>query len=293
MELDYVKLKDIKSALSGYFGDSQTLLKRSASPDEEAVHDIRVLLKKAKATVRLLGSQVDDEIFIKENVAYREIGRMMASWRDTFVQRKTLKVLKKEHPDLFLRLSDNEKVQTLLKKPEPESMLDEAEKLKAGQINELLNKAAYRLRFYTLDKLNPQLLLKELEKTYILTADNYLKCRINHKPAALHAFRKRSKDFLYQLYFFRPLNPSVIKDLEKKLDTLTQNLGKYNDLSQIIRFIDYKPGTENNSGAIDELLVVIRDQQDEYLSKVWPLAYKVFCPGQVLINVLGFRLLVI
>ena len=91
MELDYVKLKDIKSALSGYFGDSQPLLKKSASPDEEAVHDIRVLLKKAKAAVRLLGSQVDDEIFIKENVAYREIGRMMASWRDTFVQRKTLK----------------------------------------------------------------------------------------------------------------------------------------------------------------------------------------------------------
>ena len=293
MELDYVKLKDIKPALAGYITDSQTLLKRSTIPDEEAVHDIRVLMKKARSAARLLSSQVDDELFIKENITYREIGRMMAFSRETSVQRKTLKVLKKENKDLFLKLSENEKVQALLKKPEPDPVLDEAERLKVEQINDLLNKAAFRLRFYTLDKLNPQLLLKELEKTYIIAADNYLKCRINPKPAALHELRKRSKDFLYQLYFFRPLNPSTIKDLEKKLDALTLNLGKYNDLSQLIRLLDYNLANQENSPEINELVVVIRDKQDEYLSEVWPLGYKMFCPGQKLINILGFRLLVI
>ena len=293
MELDFVKLKDIKPALAGYINESQVLLKRSAPPDEEAVHDIRVFMKKARATARLLSSQIDDELFIKENVAYREIGKLMASSRETSVQRRTLKLLKKENKDLFKRLSENEKVQLLLKKHEQELVVDEAEKFKVEQINELLNKAAYRLRFYTLDKLNPQMLLKELEKSYIIAADNYLKCRINTKSTALHEFRKRSKDFLYQLYYFRSLNPSVTKDLEKKLDTLTQNLGKYNDLSQIIRMLDYNPAAPVNSPATDELIVVIKDKQDEYLSEVWPLGYKIFCPGQNLINVLGFRLLVI
>jgi len=293
MELDYVKLKDIKPALTGYINESQILLKRSAPPDEEAVHDIRVLMKKARATARLLSSQIDDELFIKENIAYREIGKFMASNRETSVQRRTLKLLKKENKDLFKRLSENEKVQMLLTKPEADPSADEAEKFKVEQINELLNKAAYRLRFYTLDKLNPQMLLKELEKSYIIAAGNYLKCRINPKPTDLHEFRKRSKDFLYQLYYFRSLNPSVTKDLEKKLDTLTQNLGKYNDLSQIIRMLDYNSATSVNTPAIDELIVVIRDKQDEYLSEVWPLGYKIFCPGQKLINILGFRLLVI
>jgi CHAD domain-containing protein len=226
MELDFVKLKDIKPALSGYISDSQILLKRSETPDEEAVHDIRVFMKKARASVRLLNSQVDDELFIKENIAYREIGRMMATWRETSVQRKTLKLLKKENPDLFSRLTENEKVQVFLKKPESVLLVDETVKLRVEKIDELLNKATYRFRFYTLDKLDPQLLLKELEKTYLLTTDAYLKCRINPKATAIHEFRKRSKDFLYQLYFFRPLNPVVIKELEKKLDTLTQNLGK-------------------------------------------------------------------
>jgi CHAD domain-containing protein len=293
MELDYVKLKDIKPALSGYINDSQILLKRSVVPDEDAVHDIRVLMKKARGAVRLLNSQVSDELFIKENVAYRDIGRMLNSWRETSVHRKTLKFLKKEYQELFARLAENEKFQALLKKPDTESAVEGADQLIVEQIYELLNKAAYRLRFYMLDKLNPQLLLKELEQSYIIAANTYLKCRVNPKPAALHEFRKRSKDFLYQLYFFRPLNPSLIKDLEKKLDILTQNLGKCNDLSQIIKLLDFKPGATENIPAIDELIVVIRDKQDGYLSKVWPLAYKLFCPGQKLINVLGFRLLVI
>jgi CHAD domain-containing protein len=293
MELDYVKLKDIKPALQGYLNDSQLLLKRAEVPDEEAVHDIRVLMKKARGAVRLLISQVDDELFTKENFAYREIGRMLTSWRETSVHRRTLKFLKKENQDLFSRLEENEKIQGFLKKPEQEPVPDAELIQKVEQINELLGKASHRLRFYTLDKLNPQALLKELERSYIAAADCYLKCRVNPKAAAIHEFRKRSKDFLYQLYFFRPLNPSLIKELEKKLDSLTQNLGKCNDLAQIISLIDYKPGAEDNSPAISELAVVIRDKQDEYLSKAWPVAYKVFCPGQKLINVLGFRLLVI
>jgi CHAD domain-containing protein len=293
MELDYVKLKDIKPALSGYISDSQVLLKRSEVPDEEAVHDIRVLMKKARGAVRLLNTQVEDELFTKESIAYREIGRMLNTWRETSVHRKTLKILKKDDPDIFSRLSDNEKIQTLLKKPEPAPVIEDEMKTKVEQIDEMLNKAAYRLRFYTLDNLNPQLLLKELERTYLLASDHYLKCRVNPKPSALHEFRKRAKDFLYQLYFFRPLNTSVVKELEKRLDLLTQNLGKYNDLTQIINKLEYKVGDELNSPAINELVVVIRDKQDEYLSKVWPQAYKVFCPGQKLINVLGFKLLLI
>jgi hypothetical protein len=48
-----------------------------------------------------------------------------------------------------------------------------------------------------------------------------------------------------------------------------------------------------NLPAMDELIVKIRGVQDRYLAKVWPSAYQVFCPGKKLVNVLGFKLLVI
>jgi hypothetical protein len=74
---------------------------------------------------------------------------------------------------------------------------------------------------------------------------------------------------------------------------MTQNLGKYNDLAQLINTLEYKYSSSANSPVLDELAIIIRKEQDRYLLKVWPSAYKVFCPGQKLVNLLGFRLLVI
>jgi CHAD domain-containing protein len=293
MILDSVKLKDIKPALSGYVSDSQQLLKRSTLPDEDAIHDIRVLMKKSRATLKLLKSQFDDGLLDRENQAYREIGHLLCSWRDSSVHRRTLKLLKKENQGLFTRLEGNEKIRMLLAKsdPAPEVLTELNERTE--QIDNLLNKATFRIRFESMGNLDPQLLLKELDQTFTIVGENYLRCRNNPKPEWLHEFRKRSKDFLYQLYYFRPLNPVVIKGLEKKLDSLAQNLGKYNDLTQIMKIVEYEFGSQENSPAMNELMVVIKNKQDKYLSKVWPVAYDVFCPGQKLLNVLGFRLLVI
>jgi CHAD domain-containing protein len=293
MELDYVKLKEIKPALAGYIRESQTLLKISVLPDEKVVHDVRVLMKKSRSVLKLAGPQLDKESFNREIHTFREVGRIMCSWRETCVHRKTLKELRKEYPGIFSRLQENEKLVSLLKKAEP--VQEPSEEIKAGleQIEDLLNRAGYRIRFQSMNKIDPQFLIKELELTYTNIVDIYLTCRNGLKPGNLHEFRKKAKDFLYQLYFFRPLNPSVVKALEKILDSMTQNLGKFNDLTQLVKRLGYKYPDSTNLPAMDELIVKIREKQDRYLSNVWPSAYKIFCPGQKLVNVLGFKLLVI
>lgn len=293
MELDYVKLKEIKPALAGYIRESQALLKKSVIPDEKAVHDVRVLMKKARAVLKLAYPQLDKVYFDRDVAALREVGRIMCSWRETSVQRKTLKELRKEYPDIFSQLRENVLLSILLEKPEPVREPSEEIKSAMEQINDLLNKAGYRIRFQSMNMINPQLLIKELEFTYSEVADIYLTCRNNPKPEKLHKLRKRTKDFLYQLYIFKPLNPSVVKALEKKLESMTQNLGKFNDLTQLIKALGYNYKVNANLPAMDELIVKIREVQDRYLAKVWPSAYRIFCPGQKLVNVLGFKLLVI
>ena len=293
MEPDYIKLKEIKPALAGYIRESQALLSQSAIPDENTIHDVRVLMKKARSVVRLIADQMDTVFIGREMQSLREVGRILCSWRDISVLRKALKNLKKKHPDIFSKLEDNEKINILMRKQEPLEELPESEKKSLIQIVDILNKSSYRIRFETMTRLDPHLLIKSLEASYICVVNNYMICRNDPKPASLHEFRKRAKDFLYQLWFFRPLNPSVVKGLEKKLDLLTQNLGKYNDLSQLLKEIDYKYEYTANHPALDELAIIIREEQDRNLAKVWPLAHKIFCPGQSLVNVLGFKLLVI
>jgi CHAD domain-containing protein len=293
MEPDYVKLKEIKPALSGFIRASRALLKRSVLPDEKAIHDVRVLMKKSRALVKLTISQQDNIYFDRNISSLKEVGTIMCSWRETSVQRKLLKSFQRKYPDIFFQLRENSRLTHLLEKNEPVTGSPEELKIALEKIDDLLSKTNYRVRFQSMKSADPQLLLKELDKSFTMIKDIYLLCRNNPKPALMHKFRKKAKDFLYQLVIFRPLNPSVVKALEKKLDSMTQNLGKFNDLTQIIKALGYRYREDSNMPAMDELAVRFREAQDKHLSKVWPAAYQVFCPGQKLVNILGFKLLVI
>jgi CHAD domain-containing protein len=286
MDSDNLKLKEIKPVLSGYIREAQVILGRSAIPDDRAVHDIRVLMKKSRAVLRLIRIQVDKETFQREYASFREVGRIMRSWRETSVHRKTLRELRKDYPGVFVKLQNNEQIEALMRKDVSAVLPSENIIRDIQKLNEILRKSEYRIRFYNMDGLIVLNLLTGLEETYNGVVNNYLTCRNSPKPAFLHEFRKRAKDFLYQLYFFRPLNPTAVKSLEKKLDNLTQNLGKYNDLVQLIKAIGYKYGANGNQPAMDQLAVIIRNWQDRYLMKVWPAAYKIFCPGKELTNIL-------
>lgn len=292
MELDYVKLREIKPALSAYLREAQFLLKQSEVPDEKAVHDIRVLMKKGRALLKLAIPQLNGGYSDRDIASLKNVGQLTRGWRETSVHRKLLRDFKKNYPDIFERLNDNVSLIKILEKKEIASEnKDLADS--AVQLNSLLFKTSYRIRFQTMNTIDPKILIKELDGTYKKVVGLYISCRNNPKSAMLHKFRKRAKDFLYQLYIFKPLNPSKIKSLEKQLDSMTQNLGKYNDLSQIIEILNYDYKSASNQPSMDELVIKLREAQDKYLARVWPIAYQIFCPGQNLVNVLGFKLLII
>lgn len=293
MDQDYVRMKDLKPVLAGYLGDSLEHLKRAPVPDDEAVHDMRVLLKKSRAVLKLIEPQTESEFKHKDIQSLKEAAKYMSVWRDSTVLRKTLKDLKKEYPELFVQLQDNERLNSILSKQEPSPELTPEMQETIGKIEEHLKKTIYRVRFRNMQDLDAQRLLKELENTYLRVVDQFLICRNNPKEAKLHELRKKSKEFLYQLYFFRPLNPQTIKSLEKKLEIFTRNLGKINDHAQLVKALDYNYPNEFNNPALDELVVRIREKQDKYLKKIWPFASKTFCPGRKLVSVLGYKILVI
>ena len=290
---DNIKLKEIKPVLTGYIRKSLVLLKQSDVPDDDAVHDIRVLMKKSRAVLRLTAKLLETDLQDKDLQSLKKVGQILSEWRDTSVHRKTLKDLKKEFPGIFSNLEGNEKIACLLQKSEVVSEPELTRNEDVEEIGDLLSKTGYRIRFHQMQKLDPHSLLEQLESSYEAVRKIYLECRNRTRPERLHEFRKRSKDLLYQLYFFRPLNPPAVKSLEKRIERITMFLGRYNDIYQLVKSIGYKYDEESNPPALDELVVKMLEKQDEYLMKVWPSAYKCFCPGTKLVNHLGFKLLVI
>lgn len=293
MEDDYIKLKEIKPELMDYLRRSQILLKNAAVPDENSIHDIRVFLKKSRAVLKLTGTQIDEGYAEKDINSLRDAAGILSSWRDTSVHRKTLKDLKKEFPEIFSELQENEKILSLMHKPDAPTEPTDDMKQNISDISSLLSSTGYRIRFHSLNNLDAQKLLKDLEQSYLKVVDVFLDCRNKPREKKLHNLRKKSKDFLYQLYFFRPVNSGVVKELEKQLDSMTRNLGKINDLNQLLNAIGYKYPDESNTTALNELVLRIREKQDGYLQKVWRQASEIFLPGRKLVNLLGFKILVI
>lgn len=284
---DSAEAKDIKCSMAGYIACSMDLLAMQPVPDDTAIHDVRVLMKKHRAAVKLVKPMLDEAVYRREYLAGRETGRLLALWRETAVLRKTVKALKKDNPELFIRLGGNEKIQELLRKPY--STWEQAgDRVKSvHEVASRLKKTQYRLRFLGLNEPDMRLMLGELGRSHATASAAYLACR--NKPAArlLHEFRKKSKTFMYQLIFFRHLAPQTVRQLEKRLGVMTQNLGKYNDLAQIMLLTGYRYGDPENSDMDNELAIVIRDRQDRYLEKVWPYAYRIFAPGKKLQDILG------
>lgn len=271
--------KDLKTTMAGYLSGSLMLLTGRPVPDDPAIHDVRVLMKKHRAAIRLVRPLLDEDVFRREYLAGRETGRILALWRESAVLRKTIKALKKDNPALFIKLHDNTTVQDLLRKPY--STWDQAGELvkTVSEVTDRLKTAQYRLRFISLNEPDMRLLLGELGNSHAAASAAYLACRNKPSAALLHTFRKKSKTFMYQLVFFRHLSPQTVRQLEKKLASMTRNLGRYNDLAQIMTLTGYRLGASDNSAADDELAVVIRDRQDRCLAKVWPQAYHIFTPG--------------
>lgn len=286
---DTVQLTDVKPVICSYIREARIMLDPGKKPDENAVHDVRVLMKKSRASVRLLKFQLDEDAFKKEYSAFREVGRIMRLWRETSVHRKLLKYLRKKYPDLFENLNNFPKIKLLLNKQEESDMTSPEMKEDIGEIITILHKSEFRWRFMSIKNPDKDLFLKGLEGTYKNVADCFLRARNYPKSINVHEFRKTTKDFLYQLFFFRSLRPKLIRDLEKELDLIAQNLGKYNDYSVLIDALEYKyPQTERND-AVDELVVLIRKEQDRYLSRTWPAAYKIFRPGLTLYRLLKIK----
>jgi CHAD domain-containing protein len=183
---DLRNMTDIKASIAELISGSLQLLGRQPLPDGAAIHDIRVMMKKYRASVRLVRPLLDDTVYRREYLAGRETGRILSSWRETDVMRKTFRTLKKDNQELFIRLREDEKVRGLLRKQY--STWEEAG-IQVKIVTEVagrLTRAKHRLRFISLKVQDLNQLLGEMERSYCLAAKAYMACRNNPKPPLLH-----------------------------------------------------------------------------------------------------------
>jgi CHAD domain-containing protein len=276
MDRDDKKAKEILAAILDCVRQSQSLLMKSGLPGEKTVHRVRVIMKQSRAGLKLLSPQMDEHVADDIQNALKEPGRRLRTLREASVHKKYLKKFLKKYPVIGSRLEGNLIIASLLSR----KVGDAAECGNAGTLCDdliaLLEKATTLLGLQSLEMISGKMLMTELEISFRNVMDYYLTSRNHPSTRNLHEYRKIAKDLLYQLTFFRCQGIKGIKCLEKRLKIITLELGRYHDLAELIKKLSYKYAGSENNHAMDELVALIRAEQDKFMSKILPASYKVF-----------------
>lgn len=142
----------------------------------------------------------------------------MGSWRESSVNRKLLRGYKKKYPDIFADLEGNEKIEALMAAVAKDNVPGQNTGKELEKIISLLHKSLYRIRFHRLEEESDGQLFSGFTVSYEIVSAYYMNARFNPKSSNLHNFRKKTKDFLYQLFYFREPDPQSVRRLEKKLN---------------------------------------------------------------------------
>ncbi len=225
---------------------------RNGGPDEDAVHETRKALKRLRALLRLLESELGAQAFARESAALRDAGRRLSGARDAEVLVSTLDALIERHPR---RLARRRGVLELRARLSAERERAEARALgdTATRSEVLIELYALRARVqaWRLSE-RPAIAMLEpgLRRVYRDGRRRYRRAERGkgERGRALHEWRKRVKDLRYAAEILdtreerargkgaghrrRPRSPEI-HQLAARADRLGELLGEEHDLAML------------------------------------------------------------
>lgn len=199
-------------------------LRRSRGSDDE-IHGARKQMKAARATLRLLRTELPERTFQRQNHLLRDAGRAIGPARDSRVLERRL--------DQMLDSSDSQRsVQRFAQR-----LHQQAQAARRAALREGINRSAAHLEEALGNSASwPALprdwkgLRRGLRRTYS-KGRRIAKCNARHATAeSLHEWRKRSKDLRSQLDVIAPLQHASLQNMADRLHALTDQLGEEHDL---------------------------------------------------------------
>lgn len=209
-----------------------------AGRPDEAVHDARRHLKRARAVLRLLRPTLGDTWYDRENGDLRGIARILGPGRDAVVLMQTMDGLIDDASD------DGERDALVEARPMVEKHADELRE-QTPDLAQALRRAATRLRDaatriegWDLSEDGADALAAGLHRSYRQGRQRMAKALRDQTDEAYHDWRKRVKDLLYQATL---LKRATGGKLRKRLDKLADVLGDDHDLAVLRQATDVAP----------------------------------------------------
>jgi len=186
---------------------------------DQAVHSARKGFKRIRAVLRLVRGELGEDLYQRENVAYRDAGRRLAAVRDARVLLDTLDQLSDGVPVTRGALAARDEQ---LRRGAPEA----AEQACAELVAARARIAEWPLRHDGFDALQPG-----IDRIYGQGRRRRDRAYARGEEVAFHEWRKRVKDLWHVLQLLEPSWPPVLGALVEQTHDLSDLLGDEHDLS--------------------------------------------------------------
>jgi CHAD domain-containing protein len=209
--------------------------------DEWTVHEIRKVLKRLRALMRLLRPRLGPKRFARENAALRDCGRRLAGARDAEVMLSTLDALCGRHP---AKLAGSRGVERLRAQLRTERDRAAATAIRdprlRGAVADDLRAVRERVAGWELTLRDAKLVGPGLERLYRQGRRDLRGARRHKDSEALHQWRKRVKDLRYVAETLDRGDRHVHR-VARRADRLGETLGEEHDLALLARAVRRRP----------------------------------------------------
>jgi CHAD domain-containing protein len=251
-------------------------LKRRNRTDQ-SVHEVRLELKRARATLRLLRKCIGVDAYRRENASMRDAARPLTTVRDANVLLTTLRRLDpaeqaKQKQDFVRQLSS---VLRRERRTVRQRLLHKDVTAAAASLVAVKR----RLQGVSESRLDQPALGAGVERAYKSGRKAFAQVRQRPTDESLHEWRKQTKYLGNQLEIVLPLSPKRLATSCKKSNRLAERLGEDHDLAllsnNILRYAT-GPNAASQNDAVAKLISRLVHQRKALQSKAYRLGRRLY-----------------
>jgi len=240
-----------------------------------SVHEIRKAFKRLRALLRLIRYDIGEELFLTENIKYKEWGRALSRVRDLHVIITYLAGCFEAEELVIKEMSFIRFIDYLNKQKEVE-MKVLMEGALMNSVIDKCNKQINTMSHYPLSDLGPHTIHNGVIHAYKRCHDKMKSAQIKLDDETLHQLRKKVKYLYNQMLLMQAVWPDYFVNYSSALRSASELLGDDHNLAETIIIVEEVPDEvlreEEKLSLIKSLTMERRQIHDE----VWPLLGKVF-----------------
>jgi CHAD domain-containing protein len=263
-------LEQIDEALGG--------MKARRGNRDEAIHNARTCLKKIRAVLRLVRDDLGDEVFRRENLCFRDAGRLLSGVRDATVVLETFDALLERYAaqltaDGLVNVRKRLRQSNAARPDEKRKALSAAAKMIAA--------AGRRAGQWPLEHDDFAALGPGLERAYRRGRRGLAQATEQPSVESFHEWRKQVKCLWYQIRLLKPLWPGVLEPLAAEFKALGEYLSDDHDLAILRERLLGQAEHLGDRTAIEALVALIDQRRGELQTEAKLLGARLYAekPG--------------